>query len=119
MAAMICLSIASGLQASTEDCRLPRQTGPIVLRIEIGNGASPRRLALDRAGLQAMPQDEFETSTIWTEGPQHFRGVRLWRLVRCLGVQEGLITLTAKNGYLADIPVKDLRPDGALIRGHR
>ena len=118
-AAVACLWVAGAALATPETCQLPRQTGPILLRIEIGDTVPPRRIALDRAGLQAMPQDAFSTTTIWTEGRQSFRGVRLWHLVRCFGVEDGVVTLIAKNDYLIDIPVAQLRPDGAMIAFER
>ena len=78
-----------------------------------------RVVHLDKAMLHALPSAGFSTSTIWTEGVQHFRGVRLLTLVKCLGIEDGILTLTAKNEYLIEIPVRDLRPDGALVAYER
>ncbi|OWU84983.1 hypothetical protein ATO6_11485 [Oceanicola sp. 22II-s10i] len=70
---------------------------------------------LDRSDLAAMPQDGFVTTTIWTEGPQSFRGVRVASLMTALGIPAGHALLTAANGYQVESGIKDLMPDAALI----
>lgn len=83
-----------------------------------GAGAA-RTVRLDEAMLRFLPSEAFSTSTIWTEGVQHFRGVRLRTLMDCLGIRDGVLTLTAKNEYLVEIPMAELRGDGALVAYER
>ncbi|MBT9383680.1 molybdopterin-dependent oxidoreductase [Pseudooceanicola sp. CBS1P-1] len=70
---------------------------------------------LDRAALNALEATEFTTSTIWTEGPQTFRGVRMTTLLAHLGITRGAVHLTAANDYTITIPVQTFRPDGAIL----
>ena len=56
------------------------------------------------ADLQALPQVEFETSTIWTEGTQRFSGPSLASLLEAAGAGEGDLTLMAINDYIVEMP---------------
>ncbi|NIZ08696.1 molybdopterin-dependent oxidoreductase [Pseudooceanicola sp. HF7] len=69
--------------------------------------------------LSALPVTEFETSTIWTEGVQQFRGVRMVALLEHLGVDSGTLELTAANDYSITIPIADFHPDGAVLAYER
>lgn len=73
----------------------------------------------DRDALGALPAAEFETSTIWTEGPQHFRGVRMVDLLDHLGITSGRLELTAANDYAIEIDIGSFRPDGAILAYER
>lgn len=102
-------------------CDLPDPLGPVLLEISVrgGQDGQGRHIALDRAALDTLPQDGFRTRTLWTDGEQVFRGVRLKTMMRCLGIEDGTLTLHARNAYVVDIPVRKLRNDGALIATHR
>ena len=105
-------------EAEAQACEFPEPAGPSLLEIiwpVQQDAPEQRRVALDRGALTALPQESFRTSTIWTFGEQLFKGVRLAKLIDCLGVDGGLLVLSAKNEYLIEIPVESLRPDGALI----
>ncbi|GGE23727.1 oxidoreductase [Primorskyibacter flagellatus] len=90
---------------------LPVATGTPMLTITAG-GDTHR---LDADGLRALPVAEFVTTTIWTEGPQSFAGVRMTDLLDRLGISSGTMILTAANGYQVRVPVADFGPDGAII----
>ena len=70
---------------------------------------------LDMPALKSMEAREFETTTIWTEGPQTFTGVPLAALLEELGVTEGTIKATAINDYAVEIPVEDAVEGGPII----
>ncbi|MCM2562266.1 oxidoreductase [Lutimaribacter sp. EGI FJ00015] len=122
MAVGLALGMAGALSAQSAwpVCEFPEPEGPVMLNITIqGADGTQRVLELDRAGLMALPQEEFQTTTIWTQGVQEFRGPRLLRLMECLGVTRGVMRLCARNSYFVEIDVADLRPDGALIAVER
>ncbi|SDH94252.1 oxidoreductase [Lutimaribacter saemankumensis] len=123
MVACAALHLLAGTAQGMADCHMPPPQGRPLLEIHMGlaqaEQAKVREVMLDDAMLRALPAEDFSTTTIWTDGVQHFRGVRLLTLVRCLGIENGLLTLTAKNEYLIEIPVEDLRPDGALVAYER
>ncbi|MXQ07486.1 molybdopterin-dependent oxidoreductase [Alphaproteobacteria bacterium GH1-50] len=73
----------------------------------------------DLSALQAFDHVEFTTSTIWTEGPQTFRGVPLAALIKDAGVTEGTIIATAINDYSAEIPFEEIGPDAPILAYHR
>ncbi len=119
LALVECLPHSLRAEGAGAGCQIPAASGQeglleIVRLTETDDGA-PQRIVLDRAAFEALPQDGFETTTIWTSGVQRFRGVRLAQLMECLEVRQGTLTLTAQNAYLIDIPVAELRADGALI----
>ncbi|EAQ01078.1 hypothetical protein OB2597_03534 [Pseudooceanicola batsensis HTCC2597] len=109
----VILSIWSAMALADEG--LPPVHGDPLLTVTVPD----RTMMLDAEGIRALPADEFTTTTIWTEGPQTFRGLRVTDLLDRLGVREGTLELTAANGYRILIPVEKFRPDGALIAYER
>ena len=90
---------------------LPAATSDPVLTITMGDDVYP----LDSDGLRALPAVEFTTTTIWTEGPQTFVGLRVTELLERLGVDSGTLTLMAANDYQVDVDVSSFEPDGAIL----
>lgn len=69
--------------------------------------------------LRALPSAEFETTTVWTDGKQHFRGVWLSDLMAHLQITEGTIYLSALNEYLVEFSLEEIVPGGALLAYER
>lgn len=69
----------------------------------------------DLAMLERLGAVEFETSTIWTQGVQHFEGVPLNHLVDHLGITGTTLRATAINDYSVDIPLADAVEGGPII----
>ncbi|MBD3788101.1 MAG: molybdopterin-dependent oxidoreductase [Sphingomonadales bacterium] len=90
--------------------------GPVLLTV---SGAGATDLHYDQALLDALPAGAFTTSTIWTEGRQHFEGVYLHDLLTRLGVSSGTLRLTASNDYAITIPVAEIRAGEALLAFRR
>ncbi|MGH1354812.1 MAG: molybdopterin-dependent oxidoreductase [Thalassovita sp.] len=65
--------------------------------------------------LRALPSDAFETSTIWTNGPQQFKGVPLKALMQELGADGKTLRSIAINAYEVQIPVSDAQDGGPII----
>lgn len=89
---------------------------PVLLTLILPDGTERH---LDRAALEAMPQDGFTTTTIWTEGPQEFRGVHVSNLFAAVGIEASEMTLMAVNGYEVVVAMDQLHPDDALIAYER
>lgn len=92
-------------------------TGEVVLKVlgvltEDNNGGAAR---FDLAMLEGLGAVEFETSTIWTQGEQHFEGVPLGVLAEYLGISGATIRASAINGYAVDIPLSDAVEGGPII----
>lgn len=95
---------------------LPEPTGDVLLTIsgEIQNETRDGVILLDRAMLEAMPQEQFTTSTIWTEAAVEFTGVSLQRVLELAGFEGTSIEAVALNDYKVEIPAAEIE-DGAPI----
>ncbi|WP_139246469.1 molybdopterin-dependent oxidoreductase [Thalassovita taeanensis] len=91
----------------------------VVLQVTFEDGSARAARALTMADLMALPRSGFFTTTIWSEGTQHFQGVWLKDLLGALDVTEGVLTLSALNEYLIDIPVAEVDESDALIAYER
>jgi hypothetical protein len=78
-----------------------------------------RRFGVTRQTLMDLPQFGFETSTIWTQGPQRFEGVWLADLMHSYDVTEGVLQLRAINDYLVEIPMDEVTEGRALLAHSR
>ncbi len=69
----------------------------------------------DLADLDAMPQTEFTTTTIWTEGPVTFTGVTLATVLDAAGLRGASVSMTALNDYSVDIPMDEITETAPLL----
>lgn len=83
-----------------------------VLQVHLGDNAP---VTLSDADLLALPQVEFVTSTIWTEGELTFSGPPLNKLLETLGVENADLELTAINNYKVRIPREAIETDVPII----
>lgn len=112
LAVVGCLSGTAALAGG-----LPEPQGEVILTV---TGAVSERNAgeavhIDLAMLEAMAPVEFETSTIWTDGPQVFRGVPLVTLVQKLGAEGTVMSASALNDYSVEIPLTDAVENGPIL----
>lgn len=91
------------------------------LEVEVldAEGGRAHRIVLDHAALAALPQREFVTHTLWTEGPQRFRGVALAALLAHLGLRVDRLDLVAVNDYTVSLPAEAIGPDYPVIAHSR
>lgn len=90
------------------------QASDTVLDVTVGD--TTRSFTMEQ--LQALPVSSFETTTIWTEGPQSFEGVSLADLLAAVELPEGsdgTIAAAAINDYTVEIPVSDAVGDGPIV----
>ncbi|WP_293574181.1 molybdopterin-dependent oxidoreductase [Phaeobacter sp.] len=113
-----------GLLASAWAIALPTQAAasePVVLTLTVpGDTVQQHDFSLDM--LQGLPTTEFETTTIWTSGPQRFTGVSLAALLQHIGEeagQDGLLRARAINDYAVEIPLSDVAAGGPIIAYQR
>jgi len=83
-----------------------------VLHIHIGDTAP---VALSDADLAALPQVEFTTTTIWTEGEMTFSGPSLSGLLATLGVAGADVEMTAINNYKVRVPREAIETDVPIV----
>lgn len=96
---------------------MPAPTGEVILtvagNISTTNGGGT--LALDAELFASLPQHEFTTTTIWTDGSSTYSGVLLRDLLLAAGATGGTVTLTALNDYQITMPAADALEDGPLL----
>ncbi|MFN3276079.1 MAG: molybdopterin-dependent oxidoreductase [Paracoccus sp. (in: a-proteobacteria)] len=92
--------------------------GQALLVVETQEGVA----SYDIAALEALGPVEVTTTTVWTQGTQHFTGVALDALLADAGIDEGTIVAIAINDYAVEIPVAEARRDsdgyGPVIAYH-
>ncbi|MGP9805010.1 molybdopterin-dependent oxidoreductase [Paracoccus sp. NSM] len=72
----------------------------------------------DIAALQQMGTIDVTTSTIWTEGVQHFTGIPLATVLNEVGITEGSVAATAINDYSVEIPLDEITEEYPVIAFH-
>lgn len=107
--------LASAIAASAEALPVPRQDVVLTVEGRIGVTNTPEGAAFDLAMLESLDPVEFKTTTIWTEGPQSFRGVPLSRLISELRAEGTIILASALNDYTVEIPVTDAVEGGPIL----
>jgi hypothetical protein len=115
LAAAALAAVLGATPAAAEGFASP--AGPVILTLggKIAATNSEGTLALDQALLETLPQHEFATSTIWTEGVATFRGVLLRDLLRATGATGTTVTLTALNDYSITLPVAEATETAPLL----
>lgn len=108
------LLLTGGASAEIE---LGQPQGEVVLTVTgaIGTTNQGDMAVFDLEMLQSFDALGFETTTIWTEGPQTFTGVVLSTLLEALAAEGNMLKATAINRYSVDIPVSDAVAGGPLI----
>ncbi|MEA2117015.1 molybdopterin-dependent oxidoreductase [Halovibrio sp. HP20-50] len=113
---MLMLSLPQmGLAETAEGLGLPK--GPVILTVSgnIAHTNAGSNAQFDRAMLAALPQQEFETGTPWTDGRNHYRGPLMRELLAYVGADSDTVHVAALNGYEADIPVSDFEDYDVIL----
>jgi len=88
-----------------------RAAGHSLLTIASDSG----EMVLDRADLEALPQQNFDTSTIWTSGQMTFSGPPLRSVLATAGIATGRVELIAANDYRVGIDLADLGAEVPIL----
>ena len=112
------LAAAAGLAAfarpgapGAAPASLPQPVGPVLLTLDTGRAGEPGPVRFDRAMLEALPQEGFVTTTLWTDGPKHFSGPSLRTVLDAAGAPHGrAVTLAALNDYRVELAPEMIEP---------
>lgn len=96
---VVCAFAALAQAASAENDAAASQTVLLDVKVTDDLVADGSSVAFDRPKLDALPQHEFTTSTIWTAGQREYSGPSLHDILATAGVSGGTIHLVAENGY--------------------
>jgi hypothetical protein len=112
-----CLLALVGVSASASAETLPAPQGEVILTVSgaITTTNGDGVFALDADLMATLPQHEFATSTIWTEGTTTYSGVLLRDLLAAAGATGATVKLTALNDYQITMPAADALEDGPLL----
>ncbi|QBX99704.1 oxidoreductase [Rhodophyticola sp. CCM32] len=99
-----CLSAATGLLGLFATSVLAQEG--MILQVSADGGAQQTDLNLE--ALDALPQVEFTTTTIWTDDPVTFSGVPLSDILEAGDVDGTTLTMTALNDYAVEMPVAEI-----------
>ncbi len=112
---VLSISIWFVLPAFAEITERPKGTVILTVTGNVEKTNFEGGIQLDLEMLQALGTTRFETSTIWTEGPQIFEGVSLATLVKELGITGSVLEATAINDYFTEVPISDAVEGGPII----
>ena len=103
------LTLAALIGAPLGAADLPVPEGPVVLTVTgtISKTNTEAAAEFDRAMLEALGMQSFETTTVWTEGPQVFEGPTVQALLDAVGAEGTVLRAVAVNDYAVEIPVDD------------
>ncbi|HET6537908.1 MAG TPA: molybdopterin-dependent oxidoreductase [Sphingopyxis sp.] len=116
-AAFLLSSCAAETTHMSELAELAVPEGDIVLEVRgnlariNGDGVAQ----FDMAMLMALPSVQLKTSTSVTDGVRLFEGVLVRDLLKSLGAQGHIVSATARNKYVIDIPFTDFERFDAII----
>ena len=96
---------------------LPTPASKIVLTVsgQISNSNDGAGATFDMEMLRALPQSEFSTTTIWTDGKRRFVGVALSNLLKRVGASGDRLIATALNDYAIEIPIDEISVDAPIV----
>ncbi len=102
-------------ETATENSPVTAQLQQTVLEARFGEDTDQAPVQFTLADLQNLPRSGFRTTTIWTEGEQHFEGVWLKDLIDHLGFEDGVVELSALNEYMIEIDTAEIADSEALV----
>ena len=107
----------AGKAAAQAPASLPSPTSKPILTVSgrISRTNAGETASFDRAMLESLPQDSFETTTPWYNGPVKFEGVPMTRLMQAVGAMGSIVVAVALNDYTTDLPVSDFERYGTLL----
>ncbi len=100
----ICIALAGADLAAEE---------PVILKVTGLIDDAPAHFTM--ADLRALPATTLETSTVVTDGVHSFTGVLLRDLLAQLDATGDVITATALNDYVVDIPRADVEQYDVIV----
>ncbi|WP_417548684.1 molybdopterin-dependent oxidoreductase [Marinobacter segnicrescens] len=99
-----CIALAGAALAAEE---------PVILKVTGLIDDAPAHFTM--ADLRALPATTLETSTVVTDGVHSFTGVLLRDLLAQLDATGDVITATALNDYVVDIPRADVEQYDVIV----
>lgn len=101
--------------ASTSPLAKPTEKPILSISGLIDATNEPGVAVFDRAMIEAIGVEGFETMTPWYAAKVRFEGVSMAKLLKLVGAKGQKITVTALNDYKTDIPVEDFQKYGAIL----
>ena len=109
--------LSSVVVAQDSGAPLPAPNGRVILTIsgDITRTNGDGIARFDREMLLRLGTHTLSTTTNWTDGVQEFEGVLASEVMAAVGATGSLITATALNDYVVEIPASDFEQYGVLF----
>lgn len=106
--------------ANAQEATLSAPEGRIVLTVtgQIAQSNLDTNAVFDEAMLAQLPSTVVETTTVVTDGVKQFDGFLMRDLLALVGAEGEVVTATALNDYIIDIPIADFERFDVLVATH-
>lgn len=110
---VLCLFPLAALSAQ----ELPAPVGPVVLTVSgaIAHSNVDGTAQFDQAMLDGLAQHSITSETPWYDSARTFSGVLVSSLLEAVGSTGTTLTVTALNGYSAEIPATDMMDSPVIL----
>ena len=110
----------SSPHANAQEDALSAPQGQIVLTVagQIAQTNLDANAVFDEAMLAQLPSAAIETTTVVTDGVRQFDGFLMRDLLTLVGAEGEVVTATALNDYIIDIPIVDFERFDVLVATH-
>lgn len=115
LAMLVLGATASRVGHAADHLSLPNDKVILSVSGRIGAFNKDGSAEFDRAMLESLGMESFETTTPWYNGPVKFEGVRMQTLMQAVGATGKSVTAIALNDYTTDIPLADFERYGVLL----
>ena len=114
------VAFLSPAPAYAQEHTLPAPEGQIILAVtgRITQTNLDESAVFDEAMLAVLPPAALETTTVVTDGVRRFDGFLMRDLLALVGAEGDMVTATALNDYVIDIPVADFERFDVLVATH-
>ena len=113
--AIVLLAFLPFAAVSAQELSAP--AGPVVLTVSgaITHTNSDGAALFDQAMIDALAQHSITSETPWYDGAQTFSGALVSGLLEAVGATGSALTVTALNGYSAEIPNADVLENQVIL----
>lgn len=98
-------------------CTIAPPTGAVILSVEgmINQCNDGLEVHLDKAMIEALPKKDIRTENPWDHGPSNYQGVLLRDLLKFVGADGKILSISALNDFRAELSVADVEKYDVIL----
>jgi len=114
VAAMLAQLLLAGAATA---CTIAPAKGPVILSVEgmINQCNDGLEVHLDKAMIEALPKKDIRTENPWDHGPSTYQGVLLRDLLKYVGADGKVLSISALNDFRAELSVADVEKYDVIL----